>query len=65
MGVDVTYCELLDVLNKINNSREAKVPEDVLEEVLAIVIRNPLPEDRGRCQDQIKLILSQRLGVIE
>ena len=53
------YDQLFDVMRKINNSKESKVPEEILAAVLKIVIKNPLDEDRGKCQDQIKLILSQ------
>lgn len=58
----MVYNQLLDVLNKINDTKESKVPDEILAEVLAIVMKNPLDEDRGKCQDQIKLILSQRWG---
>jgi hypothetical protein len=56
----MVYDQLLNVLNKINGTKESRVPDDILAKVLAIVMRNPLEEDRGKCQDQIKSILSQR-----
>jgi hypothetical protein len=56
----MVYNQLLNVLNKINGTKESKVPENILAEILEVVIRNPLEEDRGKCQDQIKLILSQK-----
>ena len=59
----MTQNELLNALIDISNSREFKVPDDILREILAIVIKNPLPEDRGKCQEQIKLVLSQRWSV--
>jgi len=50
----MVYTELLNILKEINNTKESKVPEEILEEVLAIVIKNPLDDDRVKCQDQNK-----------
>ncbi|NLJ37181.1 MAG: hypothetical protein GX432_00245 [Candidatus Atribacteria bacterium] len=61
----MVYDQLLDVLKKINNTKESKVPEDILAAVLKIVMRNPLDDDRRKCQDQIKLILSQKWSGVE
>lgn len=54
------YEELLEVLRETNNERENPVTEAVLEEILALVIKNPLEEDRKRCQSQIELVLVHR-----
>ena len=53
--------ELLEVLNRINNSRVNIIDEKVIEQVLAIVIMNPLKEDRSRSQDQIMEIINQKI----
>ncbi|MFQ6060944.1 MAG: hypothetical protein ACE5KV_06600 [Thermoplasmata archaeon] len=54
------YEELLEVLRETNSEREDPVEDKVLEEILALVIKNPLEEDRKRCQSQIEVILKQR-----
>lgn len=53
--------ELLSVLKEINEEREEPLEESVLEEVLALVIKNPLDQDRARCQEQVKTVLSQKI----
>lgn len=58
MNVD----ELLEVLLKINRTRKKPVDEDALKQIIALVIKNPLDEDRAQCQEQMNIILSQRIG---
>jgi len=53
--------ELLDVLLKINETRENKVERESLEQILAIVIMNPLLEDRAQCQDQLMVLINQKI----
>jgi hypothetical protein len=52
--------ELLEVLKDTNRKREDLVDNKVLKEILSLVVKNPLEEDRKRCQNQIELILIQR-----
>ncbi len=54
--------EMQRVLMETNKKRDSPVPEDVLKEILALVIKNPLANDRLLCQSQIVLVLSQRRG---
>lgn len=54
--------ELVEVLNRINSERKNPVDPDVLKQVIALVVMNPLEEDRAKCQDQIYLIMSQSVG---
>ena len=54
--------DLVDVLHRINRKRAQPVDEELLDQVLALVIKNPLDEDRAHCQEQIKTILYQRIG---
>ncbi len=49
--------ELLKVLFSTNKKRKSPIDEAFLEQILSIVILNPLDEDRGRSQDQIRHIL--------
>ena len=53
--------ELFNVLLRINETRENQVERDTLEQVLAIVIMNPLPEDRAQCQDQLMALINQKI----
>lgn len=53
--------ELLEVLKETNSEREKPVNEELLKEILALVMKSPLDEDRKRCQNQIEEILIQRL----
>jgi len=54
--------DLLDVLHRINRKRAQPVDDEFLDQLLALVIKNPLDEERQQCQDQIKTILNQRTG---
>lgn len=54
--------EMLEVLRRTNRQRTIPVDEKLLEQVMALVVRNPLDEDRARCQDEIGMILAQQLG---
>ena len=53
--------DLLEVLTRINNSREINIDEKVIERVLAVVMMNPLQEDRSRSQDQLIEIINQKI----
>jgi len=53
--------ELLEVLLRINNSREESIDEKIIEQILAIVMLNPLPEDRLRSQDQLLVLVNQKI----
>ncbi|MBN1763054.1 MAG: hypothetical protein JW878_08285 [Methanomicrobia archaeon] len=54
--------EMVSVLKKVNKERDEQVDEKFLEQILALVIKNPLDSDRGRCQDQIMELIKQRGG---
>ena len=55
--------ELLAVLKKINRENGSPVDDKILERVIALVVKNPLDEDRARCQGQISEIIAQYVGV--
>lgn len=55
--------ELLVVLKKISREKGSPVDEKILERVIALVVKNPLEDDRARCQDQISEIIAQYVGV--
>ncbi len=54
--------ELMDVLDRLNRKLKTPVEEDVLKQIVALVLKNPLDEDRAQCQEQIALIVSQQVG---
>ena len=54
--------ELLNVLIQTNRKRENPVDENILKQILSIVIINPLDEDRGISQEQIRYIISKSGG---
>jgi len=53
--------ELLTVLKKINNYKQEPIDEKLIEQILAIVMLNPLLEDRASCQDQLKYLIEQHV----
>lgn len=55
--------ELLVVLKKINSGNGSPVDDKMLERIIALVVKNPLEDDRARCQDQISEIIAQYVGV--
>lgn len=57
------YDELLITLKKINNKSDKPVPESIIENILALVIKYPLDDERNKCQDQIEVVLSQSFGI--
>ena len=57
--------EIFEVLKEINEEKGKEIDNDLLERIIAIVIKNPLDEDRRRCQDQIDMILQQYLRGVE
>ncbi len=54
--------EIIDVIKKINVQKGKPVDEELLTQIAALVIKNPLDEDRQRCQRQILEIINQRIG---
>ena len=52
--------ELLEVLTETNRRRGNPVDVETLKQILSIVMLNPLDEDRGKSQDQIKYIITKR-----
>ncbi|MFQ5911052.1 MAG: hypothetical protein ACE5IJ_10095 [Thermoplasmata archaeon] len=57
MGIE----DMLDVLRRVNGERKEPVDEDLLEQIIALVLKNPLEEDRGRCQEQVATIIHDRV----
>jgi len=55
--------EILSVLLEKNNESDDPIDTEIVEAILSCVILNPLPDDRGRCQEQIMLLISQNCGV--
>ena len=49
------------MLKKINNYRQDPIEENLIEQILAIVMMNPLLEDRASCQDQLKYLIEQHV----
>ena len=54
--------ELFAVLARINHERDVPVDETLLQATIALVMKNPLDEDRGRCQDQIAELIITKVG---
>ncbi|CAD7768012.1 hypothetical protein FHEFKHOI_01949 [Candidatus Methanoperedenaceae archaeon GB50] len=54
--------EMVSVLKRMNKEADESVPDNLLEEILALVFKNPLDSDRGKCQEQIMTIINQRVG---
>lgn len=52
--------ELVNVLKRINNLKKKPLPEELLENMLSIVIMNPLEQDRTTSQDQIRYFIEQK-----
>lgn len=51
--------EMVNVLNEINKELDNAIPNHLLEEVLKLVMKSPLDDDRGRCQEQIQKLINQ------
>lgn len=56
------FDEMVSVLNRINEKAESPIDRELLRQILAIVIKNPLDSDRGRCQEQIMELIKQKRG---
>lgn len=54
--------EIIDVIKKINVRKGKPVDEELLTQIAALVMKNPLDDDRQRCQRQILEIINQRIG---
>ena len=61
-GIKMAFEELLSVLKETNKKRKDPISEKILEEILALVMKNPLNDDRTTCQAQIDLLIKQRVG---
>ena len=57
--------EIFEVLKEINEEKGKKVEEDLLKWIIDRVIKNPLDEDRKKCQDQIEKILQEYLREVD
>lgn len=57
----MNFDDLIEVLRKVNHGRPDPVDEELLRKIVALVIKNPLDEDRAHCQEQLALIISQHI----
>lgn len=55
--------ELIAVLMETNKKLSKSIDENILKNILSIVILNPLDEDRGTSQEQIRYFISQNIEV--
>ena len=53
--------ELLDVLRRINKQQAELVDMKLVEQLMALVVKHPLDEDRAQCQEQIGELVTQRV----
>jgi len=53
--------ELLSVLIKINTYKDEPLNEKLIEQILSIVMLNPLKDDRKSCQEQLKYLIEQQV----
>ena len=56
------FKEMVLVLKQVNEKSKNPVDLQLLEQILALVMKNPLDSDRGMCQDQIMTLLKQKGG---
>jgi hypothetical protein len=54
--------ELVAVLNRLNRESEKPIDEGFLKEIIALVMKNPLPQDRAQCQERLAVIIAQKVG---
>ena len=54
--------EILTILENINAELGKPVTDELLGQIISLVMRNPLDEDRGKCQEQILEIINQRIS---
>ncbi len=51
--------EIFEVIKEISKSKGNIVEDQLLKEVIALVLKNPLDEDRKRCRKQIDAIIRE------
>jgi hypothetical protein len=56
------FDELVEVLQRTNQLHNDQASDELLRKIVALVVRNPLEEDRAQCQEQIAVIISQAVG---
>jgi hypothetical protein len=56
------FDELVTVLKRINGGSEHPVDEELLQQIVAIVVKHPLSEDREVSQSQIAALINERAG---
>jgi chorismate mutase len=54
--------EIIESVKRINARNGKPVDEELLAQIIALVMKNPIEEDRQRCQSQIREIIYQRKG---
>ena len=55
----MNFEELVAVLNRTNHERANPVNESLIRDIVALVMKNPLDEDRALCQERIRAIVFQ------
>jgi len=62
MEQDITkdFQEMVSILNQINIEKENPVDEEIIIQILALTIKNPLDSDRSKCQQQIHELIKQK-----
>lgn len=55
--------ELIAVVIETNKKMSNPIDEKILKNILSVVILNPLDEDRGTSQEQIRYLISQEIEV--
>jgi hypothetical protein len=58
----MNFEELLAVVKNVNSKRPNPVDEQFLAEIIALVVRKPLDDDRASCQDQMAELIAGRLS---
>ena len=57
----MNFDEITEVLVRISEKRKKPVDKALLKEIVALVVKHPLIDDRGQCQDQIQELIAQRV----
>ena len=56
----MNFEEMCSILIETKNKMNESISDEVIKEILGLVLKNPLPDDRQKCQEQIRCILSLR-----
>jgi hypothetical protein len=53
--------ELLDILKKINEKQGNKIDNSIIVEILLLINKYPLEDDRNTCQDRIRQLINEKV----